>query len=138
MQVSNSHFHEFQHLNFIIVKISWVTGKRSLLFLFSLLFFLAEKDNFKNKEITYWTFFEKKFYFFLKNVSQYNFFSRFQGKVQSSYLVDFVNFYEEDVRFLIKGDRNFQDPFFQKSFFVIFGAMMSSHISSVFNLLCVK
>ncbi len=43
-------------------------------------------------------------------------FSRFHGKVQSSCLVDFVNFYEEDVHFLIKGDRNFQDPFFQKSF----------------------
>jgi hypothetical protein len=41
-----------------------------------------------------------------------------------------VNFYEEDVRFLSKGNKNLQDPFFKKAFLIL-GAIMSSLVSSV-------
>jgi hypothetical protein len=61
-------------------------------------------------------------------------FSRFSGKSTVFSFGRLCQRFEEAVHFLIKGGRNYQDPFFQKKLFLLFGAMSSR----IFNLLCVK
>ena len=68
-------------------------------------------------------------------MSQCNFFfSFFREKYNLLVWSTLSTFFEEAVHFLIKGGRNYQDPFFQKSF------SYSSVLCLVvfFNLLCVK
>jgi hypothetical protein len=80
------------------------------------LFFLAGKDNFGNKRITSEQFFREEVSLFLKNVSQYNFFFSFFREKYNLLIWSTLSTFEEAVRFLIKGDRNSQDPFFQKAY----------------------
>ena len=67
-------------------------------------------------------------------MSQYNFFFSFFREKYNLLVWSTLSTFEEAVHFLIKGGRNYQDPFFQKSF------SYSSVLCLVvfFNLLCVK
>ena len=98
-------------------KFSLSYRKTFAIFLFiPLLFFLAGKDNFGSKRITSEQFLEKKFHFSLKMCLNIISFSRFSGKSTVFSSGRPCQRLKKLFLFSSKGGRNYQDPFFQKSF----------------------